>query len=95
MSIYSVYRIVNYLKTAGFYHDTFDIDDDGVSKILTEYDVFENLNEHEKTLLERDLRGLAEQNEFREAARMATSLGADPTDIYLDQPEAEADENAE
>lgn len=65
-----VHNTIEYLKLVGFYHDTFDLEEQGVKKILAEYGIFDRLNGEETQVLKEELYELAEQNEFREAARL-------------------------
>ena len=66
-----MHNTIEYLKLAGFYHDTFDLEDQGVAGILAEYGVNSRFNEEETQALKEDLHELAEQNEFREIARLS------------------------
>ena len=36
-----LYRLVEYLKSIEFFHDTFDLEDEGVSGVLSEYGLTE------------------------------------------------------
>ena len=58
------------LNLVGFYHDTFDIEDQGVNGILAEYGICDQFSSEESFALREELHDLAEQNEFREVARM-------------------------
>lgn len=68
MNRMKLYRIVEYLKSVDFYHDTFDLVEDGIPKILSEYGINEEFTEQELQELKMDLHEIAEKNEFREAA---------------------------
>lgn len=68
-----VFRLVEYLKSVGFYHDTFDLEDEGVRGILSEYGVHDDFSEAELEELRKDLYEIAEQNEFREAATLTAN----------------------
>ena len=65
-----LHAIIEYLKQVEFYHDTFDIEDQGVKGILGEYGVHDQISAEESFALREELHDLAEQNEFREVARM-------------------------
>ena len=66
-----VHNTIEYLKLAGFYHDTFDLEDWGVEEVLSEYGIYSRFSEEETQVLQEDLYELAEQNEFREIARLS------------------------
>ena len=61
-------RTVEYLKSAGFYRDTFDLED-GVQKDLAAFGIHDAFSEEELVELRRDLLSLVEENEFEEAER--------------------------
>ena len=67
-----LYRLVEYLKSVGFHHDTFDLEE-GAEKVLAEYEIYEHFSDEELQELRKDLYGLAEQNEFSEAMRLAAN----------------------
>ena len=66
-----MHNTVEYLKLVGFFHDTFDLEDWGVEGILSEYGIYTRFSEEETQVLQDDLYELAEQNEFREIARLS------------------------
>jgi hypothetical protein len=72
MNRMKVHNTVEYLKMVDFYHDTFDIED-GIDKVLAEYDVYQNMSAEELWVLERELQKMAQQNEFREIAHVVTN----------------------
>ena len=76
MNRIKLFQIIEYLKSVDFYHDTFDIEDEGVREILSEYGINDELTEGELQELKKDLYPLAEQNEFREAMVLAASREA-------------------
>ena len=63
---------VAYLKSVDFYHDTFDLEEKGVRGILQEYGIYDEFTEEEVQELRKELYGLGERNEFREAMRLTT-----------------------
>ena len=79
MNRMKLFKIVEYLKSVDFYHDTFDIEESGIEEILGEYGICEEFTEEELKELRRDLYDLAEQNEFREAMFLASSTEIDGT----------------
>ena len=69
-----VFNLIQYLKSLDFYHDTFDLEEQGIQEILCEYGIHDELAEEELQELKKDLRDMAEQNEFREAMVLATAM---------------------
>jgi len=69
-----LFRLVEYLKSVDFYHDTFDLEEQGIQKVLSEYGINDELAEEELQELRKDLHDMAEQNEFREAIVLATAM---------------------
>ena len=69
-----IHRIVEYLKTVEFYHDTYDLADESTQGVLCAYGIYDIFSPEELRILQNELHALAEQNEFREAAFLA---GAD------------------
>lgn len=76
-------RIVEYLKAVEFYHDTFDLSEFGVEKVMAEYGVCEEFSDEEISELKSELLKLAEQNEFREAARLANLENWEAQGVYF------------
>ena len=74
MNRMKLYKAVEYLKSVDFYHDTFDLEDEGVEWILKEYGIYEQLSEQEQQELKKDLYELGEKNEFREAIVLASKI---------------------
>jgi len=72
-----LFNLVQYLKSVDFYHDTFDLEEEGIRAILQEYDIYDELSEEELQELSKDLFELAEQNEFREAVVLAANAASD------------------
>jgi len=72
-----LFHLVQYLKSVEFYHDTFDLKEQGIRAILQEYDIYDELSEDEVQELSKDLYELAEQNEFREAVVLAGNAESD------------------
>ena len=67
-------RIIEYLKhSAEFYHDPWDLEEQGVCEILKAYGIDEEFAAEELAELSGAIYTLAEQNEFSEAARLAAS----------------------
>ena len=67
-----LHRVAEYLKTVDFYHDTFDLEDD-IEQVLAEYGICDAFTDKELGQLQKDLRPLAERNEFNEALRYAAN----------------------
>lgn len=76
-------RIVEYLKSVEFYHDTFDLSELGVEKVMAEYGICEEFSDSEVSELSNELEKLAEQNEFREAARLANLENWEARGVYF------------
>ena len=74
MNRIKLYKVIEFLKSVDFYHDRFDIEENGIRKILMEYGIYTDFTEEELQELERDLFELAEHNEIREAIVFATHL---------------------
>jgi len=72
-----LFNLVQYLKSLDFYHDTFDLEEEGIREVLQEYDIYDELTEEEVQELSKDLFELAEQNEFREAVVLAANAASD------------------
>ena len=70
MNRMKLYKIVEYLKSVDFYHDTFDLEEEGIPTVLSEYGIYEEFTEEELQEVKKDLTKLAEQNEFREATML-------------------------
>ena len=68
-----LHRLVEYLKSVEFYHDTVDLEDEGVRKVLGEYGIHDEWTTAELQELNKELYGLAEKNEFREAMKFAAN----------------------
>ena len=66
-----LFNLVQYLMSVDFYHDTFDLKEEGIEKILRQYGICDEFAEEELQELRKDLLELAEKNEFREAAMWA------------------------
>ena len=63
-------KIIEYLKTNGFYHDLPDFEEKSMSEILSEYGIIEDFTDDEIVELKKDLCRMAEQNEFSEISRL-------------------------
>ena len=70
-----LHGIVEYLKSRSvdFYHDTFDLGEEGVEGILNDYEIYEHFSDEELQELRKDLYELAEKNEFRKAVISAAN----------------------
>ncbi len=66
-----LFNLIQYLKSVEFYHDTFDLENQGIQGVLREYGISDEFAEEELQELKKDLRDMAEQNEFREAMVLA------------------------
>jgi len=66
-----LFNLVQYLMSVDFYHDTFDLEEEGIEKILRQYGICEEFSTEEIEELRRELNELAEQVEFGEAVRLA------------------------
>lgn len=66
-----LFNLVKHLKSMDFYHDTFDLEEEGVKEVLMDYGICDSFSEEELQELNRDLYEMAERNEFREAVRLA------------------------
>ena len=65
-------RIIEYLRNSTeFYHDPWDLEEKGISSVLSEYGVNDEFTSAELRELSEAMYTLAEQNEFSEAARLA------------------------
>jgi len=67
-------KIVEYLKSNGFYHDTFDLEC-GIEPVLAEYGICDFLSKEESCIVGAELHNMAEQNEFNEVCRMVGASG--------------------
>ena len=72
-----LFNIVKYLKSTDFYHDTFDLEDEGVMGVLEDYGICDEFPEEEVEELRKDLYELAEKNEFREAMFLTSNTEID------------------
>ncbi len=71
-----LFNLIKHLKSTDFYHDTFDLEDEGVMGVLEDYGICDEFTEEELEELRKDLYEMAEQNEFREATILATNIEA-------------------
>ena len=74
MNRMKLFNLVQYLKSVDFYHDTFDLEEQGIPEVLSEYGINDKLGEEELQELRKDLHDMAEKNEFREASILATAM---------------------
>ena len=64
-----LFNLVKHLKSVDFYHDTFDLEEQGVKGVLEDYGICDEFAEEELQELRTDLIEMAERNEFREVMR--------------------------
>jgi len=77
-----LHRLIEFLKSVEFYHDTFDIAENGIREILYEYGIYDFLTKEELEVLRKELHDVAEQNEFREAVVLATKENDGITEMF-------------
>ena len=62
-------NLIKHLKSVDFYHDTFDLEEEGVRGVLSDYGICDEFTEEELQELRRDLYEMAERNEIKEVMR--------------------------
>jgi len=70
-----LHRIIEYLKSVEFYHDTFDVTGEGIRAVLAKYGINDEFTAEELQVLSEAVYLLAEQNEFSQAVYLATNVG--------------------
>ena len=73
-----LFNLIQYIKSVEFYHDTFDLEEEGIKGILKEYGIYDEFTEDELQEFKQELYDMAEQNEFREAMVMASKMDLVP-----------------
>jgi len=64
-----LFNLIKHLKSVGFYHDTFDLEEEGVRGVLSDYGICDEFTEEELQELRKDLFEMAERNEIKEVMR--------------------------
>lgn len=69
-----LFNTIQYLRGVDFYHDTFDLEDEGIEKVLMDYGIFDEFSKTELAEIEKDLSKMAEINRLCEARRFQDEM---------------------